>query len=90
MTLTPQEVLRRLRQAARRPGGFILPIHAFSRAGQRSISRRDIVHAFLTATQATPQDNRRWRINSSDEDGDELELVVSVPDDRIIEVITVY
>lgn len=90
MTLTPQEVLHRLRQAAQRPGGFILSIHAFSRAGCRSISRRDIVHAFFTAREATLQHNGTWRISSSDEDGDDLTLIVSVRESGNIEVITAY
>jgi hypothetical protein len=90
MTLTPQVVLKRLRQAAQRPGGFILSIHAFSRSGHRSVPRRDIVHAFLTAATATLQDNGTWRISSTDEEGDELTVIVSVRDTGTLEVITVY
>lgn len=88
MALTPAQVLERLKQAAREAGGFILSIHALSRAGSRSVSRRDIVSAFLTSSQATQQGNGRWQILGFDEDGARLCVIVVV--DTRIEVITVY
>lgn len=88
MTLTTHAVLERLRQAARRPGGFILSVHAFSRSGDRSISRRDIASVFLTARHAILQSNGAWRIRGVDDDGVELTVIVSA--NHRIEVITVY
>lgn len=81
-------ILARLRLAAQSNAGFIFSVHAFARAGQRTISRRDVINAFLTAATATEQDNGNWLIKGLDEDGDELTVIVAV-NDRV-EIVTVF
>jgi hypothetical protein len=88
MTLKPPDVLARLRLAAQSNSGFIFSVHAFSRAGQRTVTRKDVVNAFLTAGTATQQDNGTWRVKGLDEDGDDLTVIVSVG--IRIEIVTVH
>lgn len=83
----PVVVLARLRLAAQSRAGFIFSVHAFARATERTITRHDVINAFLTAQHAEEQDNGTWKIKGLDHEGDELTVIVSLGDR--IEIITI-
>lgn len=85
---TAADVLAQLKLATQSNAGFIFSVHAFARAGQRTISHRDVVKVFLTAATATEQSNGNWLVKGLDEDGDELTVVVTV--NARIEIVTVF
>jgi hypothetical protein len=88
--LTPEAVLAKLKWAARAKAGFIVSVHANARLTERGITRRDLARSFLTSTRAEEQDSGKWLITGVDEDGLELEVVVSIGVGDRIEVITTF
>jgi hypothetical protein len=85
---TPSEVLARLRQAVQARALLVFSTHALRRAGQRGVTRHDVLNALLTATSACKQENGTWRIEGLDDDGVELTVIIAFG--HHIEIITVF
>ena len=62
--------------------------HGVPRMRQRGVSFQDIKHALMTGNGCSVQPNGRWRLVSTDLDGDDLILILFV-DDGVL-VITIF
>ena len=75
--MTAQQALETVRGYAL-ANQYVISGHCRTRMAERNVSEDDIVHGLTSATVATEQENGRWKLGSTDVDGDELTLIVAI------------
>lgn len=88
LLVTVADMLARVRGYTRAGRWMVDRHHCVPRMRQRHIQMRDIEHGLLAGTECHLQENGRWKLGTTDCDGDPLVLILHV-DDGIL-VVTVF
>lgn len=75
--MTPTEALRDIRGYAS-AGRIVLTGHARQRMRDRSVDREDLRHALADAAACELEEDDKWRVFTSDLDGNELQVIVAI------------
>lgn len=81
--MTPAEAILEIRGYAS-AGRIVVTGHARRRMRERGVEREDLRHALVTAASCEREEAEKWRVRSSDLDGDELQLIVVIEQGVIV------
>lgn len=81
--MSPAEALEVVREAGLR-GVFRISGHARTRMEERGVRYADLRFGLSNATRCVPQDRDRFRVASTDLDGDALDVVVAIEDHVVV------
>lgn len=81
--MTPAEALRDIRGYALAGRIEVVP-HASRRMRERGVIFDDLRHALTTATACKAEPKDRWKVDSTDAEGDALSVVVTLEDGVVV------
>lgn len=81
--MTPAEALQDIRGYALAGRIEVVP-HASRRMRERGVIVDDLWHALTTATACKAEPEERWRVDSTDLEGDALAVVVALEDGVVV------